>query len=379
MDDRKRQFAELLAHDTLESTRIRLESFADAFERLARGPKQRALSDEFSHFVSDYVRQPLSMADLNGLTGLGHRLEIYADKFGQLGSRAEYKEMVRELEHFREDCIAAHENWSRSGERDVQHPTMTRAVAQELIGDIEKLTSRQFVYDSRFGGLVPAGDALSERQTGPPTPFGELHWQLKANVLRDFVKWDHYDEHGLHWRDHATIEYNVACGKPADRWLEGTSFIEPSQQLAEGKPRPAPLAGQFQEMLGQPVADAAREGVNMDRDKLIRAHFDAYSDHSWVTNLEPKFREYNLNAVELEEHREAWNRHTEGRDWEWWLENVKNMPNAELKEEIAKRRAEIDAFRKGPETDAERFQNILDANDTTQPLQPATKDRGREM
>jgi hypothetical protein len=117
----------------------------------------------------------------------------------------------------------------------------------------------------------------------------------------------------------------------------------------------------------------------MDRDKLIRAHFDAYSDHTWVTDLEPKFRQYNLSAEEMEEYREAWNRHTEGRDWEWWLENVKNIPNAELKQEITNRRAEIDAFRKGLETDGERFQRILDSNEKTQPVQQPTKVRGREM
>jgi hypothetical protein len=117
----------------------------------------------------------------------------------------------------------------------------------------------------------------------------------------------------------------------------------------------------------------------MDRDKLIRAHFDAYRDHTWVTDLEPKFRQYNLSTAESEEYREAWNRHTEARDWDWWLESVKSMPDAELRQEIAKRHGEIDAFRKGPETDRERFQRILDANEKTQPKQPGTKDREREM
>src|ERR1700731_2333452 len=98
------------------------------------------------------------------------------------------------------------------------------------------------------------------------------------------------------------------------------------------------------------------EGVNMDRDKLIRAHFDAYSEHTWVTNLEPKFTEYDLSTAELREQREAWNRHTEARDWEWWLKKVKTMSNAELKQEIAECRTEIDAFRKGLESNAERFQ-----------------------
>src|SRR6516165_11008213 len=53
----------------------------------------------------------------------------------------------------------------------------------------QKLTGLQFVDDSRWGGFVPAGDALSEQQTGPPVPFADLHWQHKANVLRDFISW----------------------------------------------------------------------------------------------------------------------------------------------------------------------------------------------
>ena len=126
------------------------------------------------------------------------------------------------------------------------------------------------------------------------------------------------------------------------------------------------------------IADKG-EGVNMNRDKLIRAHFDAYSDYTWVTNLEPKLRQHNLSTAELEECREAWNRHTEARDWDWWLEKVKGMPDAELKEEIAERRAEIEAFRKGLVTDSERFQRILDDNEKTHPIQQATKDREREM
>jgi hypothetical protein len=131
---------------------------------------------------------------------------------------------------------------------------MTDPVIRELLRDIQELTSRQFVYDTRWGGFVPAGGALSERQTGPPAPFADLHWQDKADVLRNFISWDHYRQHGLDWRDHATIEYNVACCKPPDRWLEGTSFHEPSQRLGEAKSEPPPLAERFQEILNQPAA-----------------------------------------------------------------------------------------------------------------------------
>jgi hypothetical protein len=117
----------------------------------------------------------------------------------------------------------------------------------------------------------------------------------------------------------------------------------------------------------------------MDRDQLIRAHFDAYSDFAWVTDLEPWLSQYKLDAAEMKEYREAWNRHTHARDWDWWQEEVKSMPDAQLQQEIAERRAEIDAFRNVRETDRERFQRVLHSKEETQPIQHATKDRGREM
>ena len=48
----------------------------------------------------------------------------------------------------------------------------------------------------------------------------------------------------------------------------------------------------------------------------------------------------------MKEYREAWNRHTEARDWEWWLGKVEGMSNAELQQEIAECKAETDAIRK---------------------------------
>jgi hypothetical protein len=109
------------------------------------------------------------------------------------------------------------------------------AAEQQLLRDIQKLTGLQFVDDSRWGGFVPAGDALSEQQTGPPVPFADLHWQHKANVLRDFISWGHYLQNGIDWHDHATIEYNVVRGKPRDRWLEGTSLRQSFRLVADGR------------------------------------------------------------------------------------------------------------------------------------------------
>ena len=116
----------------------------------------------------------------------------------------------------------------------------------------------------------------------------------------------------------------------------------------------------------------------MDRDQLIRAHFDAYSDLVWVTDLEPKFRPYNLDTAQLKEFRQAWNRHTEARDWSWWLENVKSVPDAKLQQEIAECRAEIAAFRKEPDTERQRFQRILDGKASSRTIQRESKDHERD-
>jgi len=76
--------------------------------------------------------------------------------------------------------------------------------------------------------------------------------------------------------------------------------------------------------------------------------------------------------------RQAWNRHTEARDWSWWLENVKSVPDAKLQQEIAECRAEIAAFRKEPDTERQRFQRILDGKEASRPIQRESKDHERD-
>lgn len=83
----------------------------------------------------------------------------------------------------------------------------------------------------------------------------------------------------------------------------------------------------------------------MDRNKLIRAHFEAYGELVWVTNLEPKFSQYNMDAAEIKEYREAFKWHAHDRDWDWWQEKVKGMSDAELQRDIAKCRTEIDQWK----------------------------------
>jgi hypothetical protein len=117
----------------------------------------------------------------------------------------------------------------------------------------------------------------------------------------------------------------------------------------------------------------------MDRNKLICAHFDAYYDLVWVTNQEPKCRDAQLDAAEMEEYRDAWRAYIEARNWDQWQEKVKGMTDAELQRDIAECHAEMASFRSRTDPDSQRFKRMLDDKYEQKPQQQATKDRGREM
>jgi hypothetical protein len=104
------------------------------------------------------------------------------------------------------------------------------------IHDIKELTSRQFVYEDMWCGMVPFDGQLSELQTGPPERFADLHWRDRADILRSFIHWDRYPERA--WNDEYTISDNIEAGKPPEAWLEGTSLRQSFQHLAEGKTPP---------------------------------------------------------------------------------------------------------------------------------------------
>ena len=112
------------------------------------------------------------------------------------------------------------------------------AVERRLLRDIQELTSRQFVYEDLWCGMVPFDGKLTELQTGPPVAFAELSWREQADVLREFIHWDRYPERA--WNDEYTIRDNIAAGKRPEKWLEGTSLQESFRLLADGKTRPPP-------------------------------------------------------------------------------------------------------------------------------------------
>src|SRR5262249_53350374 len=52
----------------------------------------------------------------------------------------------------------------------------------------------------------------------------------KADVIDSFIHWDHFSREGLDRGDQNAIRSNVAEGKPPQKWLEGTSFLEPTRR-----------------------------------------------------------------------------------------------------------------------------------------------------
>jgi hypothetical protein len=123
---------------------------------------------------------------------------------------------------------------------------------RQLLRELKKLTSRQFVYEDGWCGMVPFNGKLGELQTGPPEAFGELSWRQQADVLREFIHWGRYPERA--WDDEYRIRDNIAAGKQPEQWLEGTSLRESFRLLAEGKTPPPPK--QCPEITQQDLANA---------------------------------------------------------------------------------------------------------------------------
>ena len=104
----------------------------------------------------------------------------------------------------------------------------------------------------------------------------------------------------------------------------------------------------------------------MERDKLIRAHFEASRDLTWAQILEPKFRERGVDAVEMKGYREAWNLHVERRDWGWWENEVKSYSTADLQDMLADCIEKLDALGmlqwRRDKSEAEDFRRVLNAS-----------------
>jgi hypothetical protein len=137
------------------------------------------------------------------------------------------------------------------------------------------------------------------------------------------------------------------------------------------------------------MTDRVKSGaqkLEMSREQLVRAHFDAYSDLVWAQSLEPKFTEYDLDPESMLRYRDQWNAHTEKRDWEWWQNHVKNWSNDKLKAEIAECMEEIKALgmrqpgRDQATTGGHTFHDIVNrAGDGERSTPEPTLTKGRKM
>lgn len=129
-------------------------------------------------------------------------------------------------------------------------PEPAQPSVQDLLRDLRELTSRRFVYEDGWCGLVPADDTLSELQTGPPVAFADLHWRDQADVLRGFIPWDRYGGLGLAWDVEYTVSRNITAGKPPDQWLET------SPPPGDGAPNAGDWPGRLLDALHVAVAPA---------------------------------------------------------------------------------------------------------------------------
>ena len=230
---------------------------------------------------------------------------------------------------------------------------------RQMLNEVEAVTKMRFSF---FTGSVSSPVEVFEifrvydgEKGGKP--FASLSGSEKMQALVGYTDYHHYEDHGISFAQLKQVFRNVILDKPREQWLEGTGLHADTPARKPGTR--GTLQAQF---------EAKPTGMT-DREKLIRAHFGAYSDLTWVKELEPKFRPHNLDAATINGYREAWNRHTEARDWKWWVEHTKGTPDAKLREEIAECKAEIEAIRKESPVSKDGIRGTLRAQLEAKPTQ----------
>ena len=92
----------LLAHDAVESAKTQLESFSDEFERLARTPEQKNLSDQFKGFVQDVTGAGMREAFakiLGPKTTDGPAIDYAKQAFGEGKVEPQEQQQQHEIKH----------------------------------------------------------------------------------------------------------------------------------------------------------------------------------------------------------------------------------------------------------------------------------------
>lgn len=67
-----------------------------------------------------------------------------------------------------------------------------------------------------------------------------------------------------------------------------------------------------------------------NRDQLVRKTFDAQTDIVWVETSRQEAERLGVDPAQLEYLREAFNKHMEARDWEWWQKRTESYSTARL-------------------------------------------------
>src|SRR5262249_54399467 len=81
-----------------------------------------------------------------------------------------------------------------------------------------------------------------------------------------------------------------------------------------------------------------------ERLALIRREFELARDITWAQELEPKFRENGVSDEKLGGFREAWNQHTEKRDWDWGQDYSARHSDEQLENSVRKATAQAAAL-----------------------------------
>lgn len=183
-------------------------------------------------------------------------------------------------------------------------------IVHDLLRDIRELASQQFIYEDPWHGYVPYDGPPTEYQIGPPLPFVALDRRDKADVL-EWISWEHFREKGLDWRDQYAIQNNITEGKPQPKWLEGTSFLDPSL-LAERREELIQETFELSREIG--YAHFRAENFNRPDPALVRLGSEArqtFLREWWDGARERMYQSYReqvagLSYEELARNREAY-------------------------------------------------------------------------
>lgn len=210
---KKPSYDELAAHQTRESIVIRMQSFKDEFERLARTAREVSLVDQFKGAIhaEDIATVPWIAADLEPLA---EWMKGYGDGFEELAQTPEQKNLAGSFRKFIDEITSPEV-------RDV----FQRPLLNELVEEIK--------------GAMANGSSNG-------VPFGRLLKEGKEEFLSVVIDWTDYINRGLIVcvGDEKTCESihriieNAIAGKPSERWIgQSPPLTRGVEKMSSGQQR----------------------------------------------------------------------------------------------------------------------------------------------